>query len=313
MSAVTQDNSNVGKHPNVGKNPFLIGADPELFIFDKAAQQHVSAYGQLPGDKRNPFVVDKGAVQVDGLAFEFNIQPAADLETFIENITAVTGTMQRLVEAKSKSYELRITPTAVFPREYFDKLPMDAKKLGCDPDYDAYTGEENVPPETTESFRTGSGHLHVGWTDFKSAGDQDHFEACRVAARQLDYGLYTPSLLWDDDTKRRKLYGRIGSFRQKPYGVEWRPLSNSWVSDVELQAWVFKASKHSMGLMTNGAFLEKDSFLKSCVDEIRNGKTLPISTQLSYYNHLTDEYNYPQLPWWYTGDKEAPYNSGIYH
>jgi len=54
----------------------LVGCDPELFV--KKDGVLVSAHGLVQGSKEHPFRVSKGAVQVDGMALEFNIDPAED-------------------------------------------------------------------------------------------------------------------------------------------------------------------------------------------------------------------------------------------
>ena len=64
--------------------------------------------------------------------------------------------------------------------------------------------------------------------------------------RQLDISLFLPSLLFDDDTERRKLYGFPGSFRPKQYGVEYRPLSNKWLRNEVLMTWVFNTTLRSV-------------------------------------------------------------------
>ncbi len=39
--------------------------------------------------------------------------------------------------------------------------------------------------------------------------------------------------MYDKDTERRGMYGKAGAFRPKPYGVEYRTLSNAWLSNDE--------------------------------------------------------------------------------
>jgi hypothetical protein len=39
--------------------------------------------------------------------------------------------------------------------------------------------------------------------------------------------------LWDSDKKRRELYGALGAYRPKSYGVEYRVLSNAWLESKE--------------------------------------------------------------------------------
>ncbi len=59
---------------------FTYGCDPEVFLM--VGDKYVSAHGLFPGTKAEPFKVEKGAVQVDGLALEFNIDPAKTPEEF---------------------------------------------------------------------------------------------------------------------------------------------------------------------------------------------------------------------------------------
>ena len=52
----------------------LIGCDPEVFVKQNGVFR--SAHGLIRGDKKNPQKIRSGAVQVDGMALEFNIDPA---------------------------------------------------------------------------------------------------------------------------------------------------------------------------------------------------------------------------------------------
>lgn len=55
----------------------------------------------------------------------------------------------------------------------------------------------------------------------------------------MDLHLGVPSLVLDKDTERRKLYGKAGAFRPKPYGVEYRTLSNFWIWSEENIKWAW--------------------------------------------------------------------------
>jgi hypothetical protein len=72
--------------------------------------------------------------------------------------------------------------------------------------------------------------------------DPGHKEACIMATKQLDFYLGLSSLIYDKDTKRRTMYGAQGAFRPKPYGVEYRVLSNAWLQSEELVAWVYRTT-----------------------------------------------------------------------
>ena len=214
---------------------FLLGADPELFVKDKAGK-FISGYGMIPGTKDEPFKVESGAVQVDGMALEFNIDPAKSAREFSSNIKKVMTSLKGMVG----DVELAAVPTAYFGKEYMETQPKEALELGCDPDYDAYSGKANPRPDGNVAFRTGAGHIHIGWTEGQDPMNIHHFEACRLVTRALDYYLFPLSQIWDKDKKRRELYGKQGAFRPKPYGVEYRVLSNAWVGNTVLESIIFK-------------------------------------------------------------------------
>jgi len=212
---------------------FLIGADPEFFIERNGTP--VSAFGMVPGDKKNPLPVDKGAVQVDGMALEFNISPASTFEEFDNNLDTVLAALLEMVPG----YKMYEHPVAHFGKDYIDAQPEAAKILGCEPDFNAYTKEPNPTPNVDTPFRTASGHIHIGWTKDVDPYDPGHFEACCTLTKMLDLTLGVPSLIWDRDTERRKLYGKAGCFRPKSYGMEYRVLSNTWLTKKHLRALVY--------------------------------------------------------------------------
>lgn len=211
-----------------------VGADPELFLMKDG--KFISAEDRngplIPGTKRNPFEVPGGAVQVDGVAAEFNINPANNFNEFFGNIKSTLTTLKDIVKKSDENIKLVPVPTATFDLGYFKNLPTHTKELGCEPDFSAYTGKANPRPKTTKPFRTGSGHVHIGWTSGKNPMSESHMMDCRLVAKELDRYLYFASLSWDQDKQRQKLYGAPGSFRPKSYGMEYRPLSNAWLKDV---------------------------------------------------------------------------------
>ena len=217
----------------------LVGADPEVFVRKVGKKQFQSAHGLIVGDKKNPQKVNMGAVQVDGMALEFNIDPAKDEAEFVRNITGVMKIMSEMVP----DYELVPVPVANFTQRVMDAAPPEALELGCDPDFNAWNnGEANPRPNGAVNFRTGAGHVHIGWTNGVDVADPGHKEACIMAAKQLDFYLGLSSLIYDKDTKRRTMYGAQGAFRPKPYGVEYRVLSNAWLQSEELIAWVYRTT-----------------------------------------------------------------------
>lgn len=234
------------------KPQILVGCDPEVFV--KRDGVFVSAHGLIPGNKENPHKVDGGAVQVDGMALEFNINPAASQQEFVTNVKQVYAIMRSMCPG----YDVVATPVADFALDYIASQPAEARELGCDPDYDAYTGTANVKPNNMLPMRTASGHVHLGWTNGADPETLEHDEQCRMAAKQMDVFLGLTSLFYDDDQRRREMYGKPGCYRRKSYGVEYRTLSNAWLKSDNLMAWVYRAATAGMErLMSGDALFEK--------------------------------------------------------
>ena len=125
-----------------------IGADPELFL--KQNGRFISGYAMVPGTKTKPHKVEFGAVQVDGMALEFNIDPANNEKEFTHNINQVLKTLRNMVP---KEIDFAIEPVARFEATYFYQQPYQALMLGCEPDFNAYTEHENLPPYTDKPIR----------------------------------------------------------------------------------------------------------------------------------------------------------------
>lgn len=213
---------------------FKIGADPEFFV--KKFGKLQSAHGLIPGTKERPFKVNKGAVQVDGMALEFNIDPAENYEQFEDNMSSVLTSITAMIPG----YEVFVEPVADFGLEYISKQPKEASELGCSPDFNAYTKMANPRPDAQTPFRTASGHVHIGWTkEPVDIDNEGHLEACRALTKALDVFLGIPSMVFDTDDRRRSLYGAAGAFRPKPYGMEYRVLSNKWITNPVLRKLVY--------------------------------------------------------------------------
>lgn len=255
----------------------LIGADPETFC--KAPDgQLVSAYGMIPGDKKNPFRVEQGAVQVDGMALEFNIDPASSETEFVTSIESV---MAQLADMLPEGHTLEPTPVAHFGKAYIESQPMEAKELGCDPDYNAYTMEENPTPNEDAPFRTGAGHVHIGWTDKADMDSPLHASQCSMVAKQLDLYLGVASVLFDSDNLRRDLYGKAGAYRPKTYGAEYRVLSNAWLKSKELTSWVYRTAILAVErLMANNLDFEKYGDVEQVINNSDVGRAREIVADL---------------------------------
>jgi hypothetical protein len=223
-----------------------IGCDPELFVTKDGKFR--SAWGLIPGTKEKPHKVKDGAVQVDGCALEFNTDPTDNEDDFVAKIKSVMAQMKAMVP----DYEFAIVPSCRFNGNHFRALPEEAKELGCTPDFNAYTLKENPKPDNQTTMRTASGHVHIGFCEGADPGSDEHMIRCATLVKQLDGYLGLPSLLFDKDVKRRKMYGAAGCFRPKPYGVEYRVLSNAWLLSEERMRFVFRQTVAAVNDLIEG-------------------------------------------------------------
>lgn len=225
-----------------------IGCDPEFFLYSKKERVFVSAHDKIPGTKKEPHKLENGACQVDGLACEFNIDPAKTPEEFEHNIISVLKQLRRMIP---REYAFSFIPCVRFPRRIFDLVPAEAKELGCNPDFSAIKMTFNTIPDDIDNLRTGSGHIHIGWTEnADTSQNSTHFNDCVILSQQMGRAfqyyegwLAASNNLAYNASQRHQYYGMDYAFRPKPYGVEYRGLSNLWVNYPGVYKEIFNHTK----------------------------------------------------------------------
>lgn len=247
---------------------FTIGCDPELFLHDDEGKI-VSAVGIIPGTKKEPFKLDGGAVQLDGMAAEINIEPASTFQQFNERLNLVLRQVRGMLPT---GYGFSTLPAVTFAQSIMDATPDSAKELGCDPDYNAWTGAKNEIPDTskTPGLRTAAGHIHIGWDKDLPPMDPTHFQLCRDLTMQLDWFLGAWSIKLDPDTQRRKLYGKAGAMRPKSYGVEYRVLSNFWLFSSSRREMVWNRTLQAIEDMEDRFYPSHPTYSRERIERIIN-------------------------------------------
>jgi len=215
-----------------------IGADPEFILVDlndtpKSAIEII---------KKNKYE----KIQIEGLNFfydnvlaECSIKPAKNKIEFIKNIKKSISIFCNLV----KPYKITTKSAAHYSN--FDLLHKEANKVGCAYEDCAYS-LETIDPKEIENFfkknnlRTAGGHIHLG----TFLGKEDI--SCIMLVRTLDLFLGFTFLLLEKSEgqfERRKIYGSPGRYRQPTYGVEYRTISNFWLSSPLLVELAYDISK----------------------------------------------------------------------
>lgn len=270
---------------------FTFGCDPEVFVFD-ADLRPVSPVPFIPGSKDDPYKVEYGAIQRDGMAAEFNIDPVDNFHDFNRNINAVMNQMKKFIP---KDHTFGIVPHVIFDEKTWAETPDDAKELGCSPDFNAWTGGVNTPPKPViPTMRCAGGHVHIGWTENAELDDPQHIMNCRDLVKQLDWYIGGWSIKQDPDPVRRTLYGNAGACRYKPYGVEYRTLSNFWLKDAKTRLLMWNRLQRAifdigpMFLPERGSFMNDllvQSINTSKMARKLNGLKFPFQTTDHEYNN----------------------------
>jgi hypothetical protein len=222
-----------------------LGTDPEFFLSRRGAPNAptvmVPICGMLNADKWSPKQFEdmpKGfVVSEDNVAVEFGIPPAASAEEFKLSIKRV---MRRFLKDHKN---LRFSSLSAYSWPDEALVHPQAQTFGCDPDFNAWTGAQNPKPQADDkNLRSAGGHVHVETT-------LDPY----LVGRAMDVRLGVPSVLMDTDgAHRRGLYGKHGAMRVKPYGLEYRALSNWWCfSDSTIQ-WVWNATAAALEDVKSG-------------------------------------------------------------
>lgn len=219
-----------------------VGADVEWFLRDEQGLP-VPCIGLVGGTKDHPLPLIPGKtgymIQEDNVALEWGIPPAGSRQEFLYYCMRA----REEIEEKLRSRGLK---PAIVPSMRFDAKQLDhpqAKTVGCEPDYCVWERAMNEKPDLTgenETLRSAGGHVHISF----KIGDEipefpKHLPQMETVVMGCDMWLGIPFVLLDQDKERRKLYGKAGAFRPKPYGVEYRVLSSHWSSNPALTEWVY--------------------------------------------------------------------------
>lgn len=237
-----------------------IGSDPEMFIFDPNTDKYISAVGMIGGSKASPLPItnDGHFIQEDNVAVEFNIPPCTTSKELVKHILFVKNYISETILSQ-KGLALQCVASALFDK---DQLNTDeAKTFGCDPDFNAWTGNLNeinrigVDPK----LRVCGGHIHVGY-------DNPNRLTSVELVKAMDLFLAVPAVLIDSDIRRRQLYGKAGSYRYKKFGVEHRTLSNFWIQNELLIEWVFQNVHQAVEFVNIDGIITNEEQIIECIN-----------------------------------------------
>ena len=242
-----------------------IGVDPEFFILDDNSNP-INAIRVLPGKSHNPLKKNGINFYHDNALAEFNFAPVKSEIEFIEKTRESIKILKSLVHP----YNISIQAFAEFDKQ--EMILPNAREVGCNPDYDAYTLTQNDIPSmffTKTNNRAAGGHFHIG-------GEKDdavcHPFLKPIFVFMLDLFVGIPSVVFDHSVssfRRRKVFGHAGSHRDKTYGLEYRVLSPFWLRSTNTASLMYRLIEFVFESMNN-EFYKK--FWNFYPDRLRSDK-----------------------------------------
>lgn len=221
-----------------------LGSDPELFVIRKEDSAFIPALDLVYGTKSapRPMLVEGYYVQEDNVLLEFNIPPAKTKKDFVDFLTSGFDQIKKMLP--EEYLDIVVKSSHKFQPEQL--LDARANVFGCDPDKNAWTGKFNNAPDIPEDgLRTAGGHIHIGYKRPNKALN-------RKIVQAMDLFLGVPSIVMDTDSDRRRLYGKAGAYRDKPYGPEYRTLSSFWVASPDLMGWAYDQTMKAVDFVNHG-------------------------------------------------------------
>lgn len=239
-----------------------IGADIELFLRNRGTGEIVSAEGLIPGTKYKPFIFDESseyyALSLDNVSPEFCIPPSENAAEFYFGIEKALKYIESIIP---KELETVAVPAAYLNEKYLQT--ENAKTFGCEPDFNAWTEMQNMPPAPNENMRTAGGHIHIGYKNPNVFINKSLIKA-------LDIYLGVPSILQEPENDRKRMYGKAGAYRDKSYGVEYRTISNYYLQSKELTDWVFQNTMEAINFVNkggcNGLNIQEKEEIVNCIN-----------------------------------------------
>lgn len=238
--------------PNLGCDPeFFFRQDGEITGSEKVIPKTGLAAGESGESK---FVID-------GVQAELNPRPSGCRGLLGNDIRECFKTLKTELK-RHKGFSVDFSRTVEISKEKLAELDEKSRVFGCAPSkniYDAGISIDKVDPAEYR-VRAAGGHIHLGHFG-KSSGWKAH-DALYVAltkdhtkvVEMLDIICGNTCVLIDRDAsnvERRKVYGRAGEFRLPKHGLEYRTLSNFWLTACPLFSLSFGLARLAVQLIAD--------------------------------------------------------------
>ena len=224
------------------------GSDPEVatyymkdgikYIEPPAFFRKYLNVDHVPDPKHPVFIEHDGiTVMEDGCAFEYTLPAVTNAQDMFDCITRANLMLTNWLERYD--YDLYITPAIPYEVAKWIDEDDDFKRcliFGCDPDRDAIDDNYScrVINALKHPWRYCGAHFHTGSNDPEVVTLLHKFwrPFIRLMAVLVGNTGVANSTDHQFESLRSKVYGAPGRYRLPKWGIEYRTLSNSWITNL---------------------------------------------------------------------------------
>lgn len=231
------------------------GSDPEVFLVHGDGSIF-PAFEFLP-EKGKPrkipalagsYGIADQIMYWDGFQAEFTTQPSTCVSRHVDSIQNALNNMLKEARKVDAGAKLSIQSTLPISDEVMAAAEPQFVAFGCLPSFNAYGAKAQVIDDPRQlPFRFAGGHIHLGHEAL-------HGTAVEVV-KTIDaiVGVASVGMFASYDSPvRRRFYGLAGEYRLPTHGLEYRVLSNAWLSHPAITMWVYDMVREAAFLGHNG-------------------------------------------------------------
>lgn len=255
----------------------MLGCDPEFFFKSK---------GEVIGAEK--FIPEEGIAHdanhggqskfiIDGVQAELNPSPSNCRANLANEIAACFNMLSKQITKSGKDISVDFSRTIEISKENLMELNEKAREFGCAPSMSTNKKKAAIKINKIDPMeyriRAAGGHIHIGKTDFNKgltrALTTDHIKTVNM----LDILCGNTAVLVDRDEgniERRKVYGRAGEFRLPEHGLEYRTLSNFWLTAYPLMSFSFGMARLAVQLVADER--HSDEFYEAFTSSVKAKK-----------------------------------------
>lgn len=250
-----------------------MGCDPEFFFKFKGeivgAEKFLPKTGLTVGGYGSKFIID-------GVQAELNPAPNTCRASLANELVCCFFTLvAELKKTGKEGFTADFSRTIEISKEHLMELEESSRKFGCAPSKSIYKRTVGMKIEDVDPVkyrtRAAGGHIHIGKDSYDTTVAKALTEDCEKTVTMLDLIVGNTCVLIDRDAgniERRRVYGKAGEYRLPKHGLEYRTLSNFWLTSYPLMSMAFGLVRFAVQIMASS---HKEALYKAFTSKVKAG------------------------------------------